>query len=119
MSDFDLTEFKRSRMTDINAKTETIFAAGFLFSGVNVKVNTRSLLFYLSLADLGGALTTTMVPAADDLDPPLSIGLLNIGAFTSAWKTWLRDMYAGEYALKQAIRAATTREAVEAVVDTR
>lgn len=116
---FDLIEFKRSRLRDINEKTEALVAAGFTFGGVAVKVNTRSLTFYQSIADLGGALTTTMIPAADDLSPALTVNLFNIGAFTGAWKQWLRDVYAAEYALKQAIRTAATREAVEEVADNR
>ncbi len=119
MTSYDLQAAKRSRVVDVLTKTELIAAAGFTFAGVSVRVNTRALLFYQSLNDLGAALSTTTVPAADELNPPLTITLANIGAFTGAWKSWLRDLHANEQTILTALRSANDQAQLEAVQDNR
>lgn len=119
MSDFDLTQYKRDRLREVLARTESLFLAGFTFSGTRVRIDARSVVFYQSLNDLGAALTSTTIPAADPLDAPVAVALGNIGAFLGAVKAYLRQLHADEAVLIAGIRNGADRAAVDLVQDLR
>lgn len=117
---FVLADFKRQRIAEIEARTEAIFAWGFTYSGVVVPLGARDIIYYTLLSELTSLLTTIVIPASDDLAAPLTLPtLVAIGPFVLAVKDYVRAVYAAEATLKSAVRTATTREAVEAVTDTR
>lgn len=115
-----LDEFKLSRFADIDRRTQEVLGHGFTYSGVAVSLSLQSQIRYESLVGLSSLLSSVTIEAADPLQDPLVLPLLgNASAFAVAARAYVRSIFDAEGAMKSAIRAATTQQGVEAVVDTR
>ncbi len=114
-----LDEFKRSRMRDINQRTDEVLARGFTYSGVNVSLTVHAQLRYEVLRATTGLFSSAIIEAADDMSPALTLGSFGMAAFSDAQRAYVKSIHDAANVLKKSIRDAADYAAVEAVVDTR
>lgn len=121
-----LDELKQAKFAEIDERTVELISAGFLYSGRRLSLSARAQSYWNGLGNLAsnGLLQPSdfplVVDCLDDTEPPYEIvDAADAVAIFSAAASTVKGFLVSGTNLKSQVRAATTPEECEAVLDVR